>query len=233
MDEDIEDINILEKDVMKEIPEVDEYITSLLSEDMVPCKNEDIVDSSVFADLQSFPKTSALQQPSALYAPKGVPSTPLINIKKNTALQSALSNPAENDALVDVIRREASSSTILNAVMEEMAEEAAFIKAWRNNNWDGTADLSEATGKRIKMLKDIVETLVEKEKLKKEKNVGKVDFYGDNFQRVLKHFLEVIQKTFKKVSIPAQFEDIFFTQLAKEFDGFEKSAEKIYYGKDK
>jgi len=117
--------------------------------------------------------------------------------------------------------------------LEEMAEEAAFIKAWRNNNWDGTADLSEATGKRIKMLKDIVETLVEKEKLKKEKNVGKVDFYGDNFQRVLKHFLEVIQKTFKKVSIPAQFEDIFFTQLAKEFDGFEKSAEKIYYGKDK
>jgi len=208
-------------------------VFDLLSEDIAPCKNKATDDSSVYIDPQIFPETKALNQPSALYAPKGVPSTPMINIKKNTALQAAISNPADNDALVDVIRREASSSTIINAVLEEMAEEAAFIKAWRNNNWDGTADLSEATGKRIKMLKDIVETIVEKEKLKKEKNVGKVDFYGDNFQRVLKHFLEVIQKTFKKVSIPAQFEDIFFTQLAKEFDGFEKSAEKIYYGKDK
>jgi hypothetical protein len=82
------------------------------------------------------------------------------------------------------------------------------------------------------MLKDLVETLIEREKLKKEKNVGKIDFHGENFQKVLRYFLEVIQKTFKKVSIPTQFEDIFFTQLAKEFNNFEKTAEKIYYGKE-
>ena len=63
--------------------------------------------------------------------------------------------------------------------------------------------------------------------------MGKIDFFSDNFQRVLKNFLEIIQKTFRKVNIPSQFEDIFFSQLAKDFDNFEKKAEKIYYGKDK
>jgi hypothetical protein len=154
------------------------------------------------------------------------------SVQKNNALQKFIGNPVENDSLVEVVRNGSSTTTVLNAVMEEIAEEAAFIKAWRNQNWDGGVDLSEATGKRIKMLRDLVETVVEREKLNNAKNVGKVDFQGENFQRVLKHFLEVIQKTFKKVNIPSQFEDIFFTQLAKEFDGFEKKAEKLYYGKD-
>jgi hypothetical protein len=155
-----------------------------------------------------------------------------VSVKKGAALAKFVGNPIENDQLVETIRNESSTTTILNAIMEEMAEEAAFIKAWRNEQWNGEADLSEATGKRIKMLKDLVETLIEREKLKKEKNVGKIDFHGENFQKVLRYFLEVIQKTFKKVSIPTQFEDIFFTQLAKEFNNFEKTAEKIYYGKE-
>jgi hypothetical protein len=155
-----------------------------------------------------------------------------VSLRKNGTLAKFMGNPVENDPLVDAVRNETSTANILNVLMEEMAEEAAFIKAWRNENWDGQVDMSEATSKRIKMLKDLVDTLVEKEKLKKEKNVGKIDFHGDNFQRVLKYFLEVIQRTFKKVAVPSQFEDIFFTQLAKEFDGFEKAAEKIYYGKD-
>jgi hypothetical protein len=155
-----------------------------------------------------------------------------ISMNKNSFLQKFLGSPLDNDPLVEAVRNESSTSSILNILMEEMAEEAAFIKAWRNANWNGEVDLSEATSKRIKMLKDLVDTLVEREKLKKDKNVGKIDFYGDNFQRVLKYFLEVIQKTFKKVGIPAQFEDIFFTQLAKEFDGFEKAVEKTYYGKE-
>lgn len=154
------------------------------------------------------------------------------NQQIQTQLQQLLSDPLENDKLVAVVRDEKPSMTVLNQIMQEIAEEIAYIKAWRNMHWNGTDDLSDATFKRIKMLRNLVETVIEKDKIRQQKSVGKVDFYGENFQRVLKHFLQVIQKTFEKVSIPPQYEDIFFTQLAKEFDGFEKQAEKIYYGKD-
>jgi hypothetical protein len=156
-----------------------------------------------------------------------------INLKPgNSPLANAIANPVENDNLVSVIRENKPVSTVLNTVMEEIAEEAAYIKAWRNENWNTGEDISEATFKRIKMLKHLVETIVEQEKLKRASVTGKVDFHGEAFQRVLKFFMETILKTFKKVHIPVQFEDIFFTELAKEFSTFEKDAERIYYGKD-
>lgn len=161
-----------------------------------------------------------------------VPGVVNINLKPGTALSNAIANPAENDNLLAVIRENKPINTVLKAVMEEIAEEAAYIKAWRNENWSIGEDISEATFKRIKMLKHLVETLVEQEKIKKNSATGKVDFHGEPFERVLKYFLETIQKTFRKVSIPEQFEDIFFTELAKAFDGFEKTAERLYYGKD-
>jgi hypothetical protein len=156
-----------------------------------------------------------------------------INVKPgNNPLAKTIANPVENDNLVAVIRDNKPTSTIIKTIMEEIAEEAAYLKAWRNENWNTGEDISETTFKRIKMLKHLVETIVEQEKLKKESATGKVDFHGEAFQRVLKYFLETIQKTFRKVHIPIQFEDIFFTELAKEFDNFEKNAERIYYGKD-
>jgi len=156
----------------------------------------------------------------------------LLNSKNDTDLQRFIDNPIDNDNLVSVVRGNKPSQKLLNVIMEEIAEEAAYLKAWRNLNWEGGKDLSDTTFKRIKMLKHLVETLVEKEKLKKEDNIGKIDFHGEAFQRVLRYFLETIQRTIKKINIPVQYEDIFFTELAKEFDGFEKSAEKLYYGKD-
>jgi len=146
-------------------------------------------------------------------------------------IHKALANPAANDKLLETIRRDDSSTSTLNAVMEEIAEEAAYIKAWRNKVWNGEEDISEATLNRIKMLRELVTAIVEKERLKREKAIGKVDFHSENFQNVLKMFMSIIMTTFKKVNIPSQFEDIFFTQLAKDFDGFEKKAEKVYYGK--
>jgi len=156
-----------------------------------------------------------------------------VNLRQGSPVQRAIGNPIANDALVDSIRNEDPTTTLLNRVMEEIAEEAAFIKAWRNENWDAEKDLSEATNKRIQMLRQLVETIVHREKLKQSKNVGKIDFHGENFQEVLKYFLKTIQGTFKKVGIPEQYGKIFFAQLAKDFDGFEKKAEKIYYGKKK
>jgi len=154
-----------------------------------------------------------------------------INIKKGNTLQNIVGNPIANDVLVETIRNDDPTSTILNTVLEEIAEEVAFLKAWRNQNWNGELDISESSFKRTRMLKQFVETVVEREKLRQNKNTGSIDFHSENFQRVLGHFLTVIQKTFKKVNIPNQYEDIFFSQLAKEFDGFEKRAEKIFYGK--
>jgi vesicle coat complex subunit len=154
-----------------------------------------------------------------------------ISAPDSSDIRKALANPAANDKLTEIIRNDDSTLTILNTVMEEIAEEAAFIKAWRNQNWDGKADISEATLSRIKMLSELVKAISEREKLKREKAVGKIDFHSENFQSVLKYFMSVIVETFRKVKVPQQYEDIFVTQLAKDFDGFEKKAEKIYYGK--
>jgi len=154
-----------------------------------------------------------------------------VNIKQGNALQQVVGNPIVNDSLVESVKNDDPTSTILNTVLEEIAEEVAFLKSWRNQNWNGELDISESSFKRTRMLKQFVETVVEREKLRQSKNTGKIDFHSENFQRVLEHFLTVIQKTFKKVHIPNQYEDIFFSQLAKEFDGFEKRAEKIFYGK--
>lgn len=156
-----------------------------------------------------------------------------VNVPEASDIHKALTNPAANDRLVEVIRRDESTLTMLNTIMEEIAEEAAYLKAWRNSVWDGKNDISEATLSRIKMLSELVKTLSEREKLKKEKAVGKIDFHSENFQNVLKYFMSTILGTFKKVQIPQQYEDIFVTQLARDFDGFEKKAEKIYYGKVK
>lgn len=153
------------------------------------------------------------------------------NLPETSEIKKALANPAANDKLVEAVRRDDSSLGLLNTIMEEIAEEAAYLKAWRNAVWNGETDISDSTLSRIKMLKNLVDTLVEREKMKRDRSVGKIDFHSENFQRVLKFFMEIINKTFKKVKIPPQYEDIFFTQLAKDFDGFEKKAEKIYYGK--
>lgn len=155
------------------------------------------------------------------------------NITSNPGLATDLTDALDNDLLLDVVKRNRPTSTILDQLMEEIAEEAAFLKAWRNLNWNSKFDLSESSLKRVRMLKSLVDTLVEKEKIKNQKSIGKVDFHSDSFNRVLKYFLEVILDTFNKVGIPAQYYDIFFTELAKAFDGFEKKAEKLYYGKDK
>jgi hypothetical protein len=155
-----------------------------------------------------------------------------INIQPGSSLNKALANPTQNDSLIAAIRDNQSSNMVLRAIMAEIAEEAAYLKAWRNENWGNGEDISDATFKRIKMLKHLVETIVEHEKLKKDSVSGKVDFHGEAFQRVLKYFLETLQTTFHKINIPVQYEDIFFTELAKAFDGFEKSAERIYYGKE-
>jgi hypothetical protein len=154
-----------------------------------------------------------------------------MNVPDSSEMRKALANPTINDKLVEVIRKDDSTITMLNTIMEEIAEEAAYLKAWRNAVWDGKEDISEATLSRIKMLSELVKTLNEREKLKKDKAVGKIDFHSENFQSVLKFFMATIMGTFRKVQIPQQFEDIFVAQLAKDFDGFEKKAEKIYYGK--
>lgn len=169
--------------------------------------------------------------------PLVVPEDPAVtaqaNMSRTVAIHKLIGSPVENDKLLNKVKEQKSTASLLQTLMEEIAEEAAFIKAWRNENWDGEKDLSDTTLKRVKMLKNMVETLVEKEKLKKDEAIGKIDFYGESFGRVMKYFLELIQKTFKSVGIPGEFQKIFFVKLAKEFDGFEKKVEKIYYGKSK
>jgi len=154
-------------------------------------------------------------------------------ITQGSPLQRALGDPTADDSLLESIRSGDPTATILNNVLEEIAEEVCYLKAYRNTGWEDHTDFSDVSAKRIRSLKSLVESLVEREKLKNSKDTGKVDFHSKNFENVFAHFLGIIKETFEKVSVPKQYEDIFFTQLAKDLDGFERAAEKIYYGKKK
>ena len=186
-------------------------------------------------ELEAGVPVAADEDASPTIAPESVVNDPAqllaINIAPGGALSTVLKNPIINDKLVESLSRGTSTMSTLDVIMREIAEEAAYVKAYREENWGKGEDLSESTFRRIKMLQALVETLVEKERIKKDKDVGKIDFFGDNFQNVLKYFLEITMKVFRDINIPTQFEDIFVTELARNFDGFEKKAEKIYYGK--
>jgi len=154
-----------------------------------------------------------------------------VSIKPGSPLQRNIEDPTENDDLYISLKENASTSTILNNIMVEIAEEAAYLKTWRKENYNLKDDLSEISNKRILILKKLVETVEKREKISNSKATGRVDFHSDNFQKVFEHFLQTVKSTFEKVNIPTQYEEIFFSQLAKDLDGFEDIAEKIYHGK--
>jgi hypothetical protein len=154
------------------------------------------------------------------------------NIQTGGSLQTVIEDPTEHDSLCISIRNNDPTITVLNNVMAEIADEAAYLKAWRKQNFNLTEDMfSEVSDKRVMALKKIIETLERKEKLLNTKNNAKIDFRSDSFIRIFEYFLKSVKSTFKKVNIPDQFNDIFFSQLAKELDGFEDKAERLYYGK--
>lgn len=169
-------------------------------------------------------KTMVLNTPQQVMSTAIAPGSPL---------QKQIISPLDNDTLVQIVKDQASTQTILNTILNEISEEIAYLKAKREEHWGTDKDIEVTSLKRVQALQQMAEAVVKKEKLSRDRNDGKIDFYSDNFQRVLKSFLEIIKATMTKVKIPPQYLGIFFSQLAKEFDGFEKKAEKIYFGKDK
>jgi len=151
-------------------------------------------------------------------------------IDPNTIIQQIMANPTNNDALIASLKREDSVNTLLNQVMQEIAEELAYLKAYRKIHFIANDDISEVSMKRVKSLQAMVTTLIEKEKLKNNNFEGKIDFSGERFEKVMEFMLGIVKETFEKSSIPEQFNDIFFIKLAQSLEGFEKKVEKIYYG---
>jgi len=156
-----------------------------------------------------------------------------INVQQGSPLQKYIDDPVENDELYNSISNNKPTVTILNNIMKEIAEEAAFLKTWRRENFNLKDDMSEISERRIVMLNKLVDTIDKREKLLAKSSQGKIDFYGEGFKKIFEDFLMTVEKTFNNVSVPEQFKNIFFAQLAKSMDGFEKKAENIYYGKKK
>lgn len=153
-----------------------------------------------------------------------------INIQPGLPLQKAITDPVRNDKLLASIRREESTQTLFNGIMQEIAEELAYLKAYRREHFLSDQDTTDVSFKRVKALRELVDTLVKRE-AQKEKKEGKIDFYGDRFESVMKFLLEKVVGAFEKVGVPDQFHEIFLAQLGQDLEGFEKEVEKIYYGK--
>jgi hypothetical protein len=169
------------------------------------------------------------------------PNVPMINdpddllagvLQPAQIIQQTLIDPAKNDSLYEVINDEESTSHILNQVLKEIAEELAFLKASRKVAFIGNEDISDICDKRVKSLKTLVDTVLNRDKYNSQIG-GKIDFQGDRFEKVVEFFLETVKGAFEKSGIPDQFNDIFFVQLAQDLEGFEKTVEKIYYNKSK
>jgi len=155
-----------------------------------------------------------------------------INVKGHSQLQQLIEDPLENDDLYQAIDNDDPAPALLRSAMKEYAEEIAYLKAWRKHNYKLDADMtSEISDKRMKALFNLVKAVLEREKIASKQSKGKIDFHGENFAKVFQFFLQEVQETFKTVNIPEQYQKIFFPQLAKRLDGFEKKAERIYYGK--
>ena len=140
------------------------------------------------------------------------------------------SDPTKNDALYDLIKKDDTSTHVFKQVLKEIAEELAYLKAARKINFLTQTDATDTSSQRIRALKSLVDMIAEREKAQSQYG-GKIDFRGDRFEEVVKFFLEAVKTAFEKSGIPEQFNDIFYTQLAQDLDGFEKKVENIYYGK--
>ena len=154
------------------------------------------------------------------------------SVRANEIVQQMIMDPSKNDALCAAIKKDESTSHIFNQVLKEIAEELAYLKAYRKVHFIANEDTSETSLKRVKALKSLIETVLEKEKHNSMLG-GKIDFQGDRFEKVVEFFLKTVDEAFGKSGIPDQFHDIFIVQLAQDLEGFEKKVEKIYYGKNK
>lgn len=189
---------------------------------------EDLLNDIISSDkegtcVEKVPSSNVYEVADALIDKKKSQSNALIDVVK-----------LENDGLIKTIKAKGFSEETINKMKEELAEEVAFLKGLRNEygfDIDDIDQLIRITEKRTKIIKDLIDILNKEEqiRLKRDKE-GRIDFYSEKFQRVFRYLLKIIQDTFIKTSIPSQYIDIFFTELAKALDGFEKKAEKIYYG---
>lgn len=143
----------------------------------------------------------------------------------------------EKNELVNIVRSKGFCQETVNKLKEELIEEIAFLKDLRNERVDeeDVNQIVKITEKRTKILKDLLDVIAKEESIRsnRDKRKEKIDFYGEGFQRVFKHLLKIVQDTFLKVKIPIQYVDIYFSELAKALDNFEKEAEKLYYETDK
>jgi hypothetical protein len=142
-------------------------------------------------------------------------------------VKQLMSDPTKNDVLCTMLKQEDNTSILLGSVMGEIAEELAYLKAYRRIHYIAGENISDVSLKRTKALESLVKSLVEKDKLK-HVSEGKIDFYGERFEKVMEFILTVVKEAFDKVGIPDQFSDIFFVQLAQDLEGFEKKVDKIY-----
>lgn len=148
-------------------------------------------------------------------------------VESSRELEETLQDPSRNDRLLQAIEDEEPTITIFNEIMREIAVELAYLKSTRRKDFLAKEDFAETAFKRVKSLRELVETLVKREQ-QKEKKTAQIDFYGEGFEKVVKFFLNVVSEAFNKSNIPQQFHDIFFAQLGKDLEGFEKKVEKIY-----
>lgn len=155
-----------------------------------------------------------------------------LDIEQEGGLDRTLMDPSKNDKLLSTIRNEEPLTTLYNGIMEEIGEELAYLKMTRKEAFLANEDnVSDISFKRVKALRELVETLVKREQSRGKQN-AKIDFHGEAFENVMAFILKLISETFEKSGIPPQFSDIFFTQFGQELEkDFEKRVEKIYYGK--
>jgi hypothetical protein len=155
-----------------------------------------------------------------------------LNLTAQTAVQKTIEDPTESDPLYNAIKSDDPTVSVLREASLQLVEEVSWMRAWRKENFAIDDDkTSEISDKIMKAMNKLIELIMKKEAIVNTKGKDKIDFHGENFTKIFEHFVKIVQKTMEKVNTPKEYVDVFFSELAKNMDGFEKTAEKIYYGK--
>ena len=141
-------------------------------------------------------------------------------------------NSEENDRLTVALRSKEDDSSLYDIILEEAAAEAASLKSLRRSaRPDDIAAKAIISEKRLAALDKTAKMVSQRSKELKDKNGGKIDFYSENFQRVLEMLVSMIVESVDETGMQKATKDRFLIKMQQKLVGFEEIADMVYKGK--
>jgi len=129
------------------------------------------------------------------------------------------------DNLLQMIRQGGNSFSLLDKVIEEIAEEGAALKFDREKNDSEFFDSLKASKTRSQILKTIGDLLVTKRELAQTQVIN---LHGKRMQAIFQLIVKIVKTSLDETEeIRPEQKELFFAKLIKNLEGFEDKAEAV------